>query len=126
MRRFLLLLLLTAILTLQPDLTTTAQEAETITILQRTPERDAVDIQTNTPVTVVFSAPVIPLVGTADLAALPAPVRISPAVDGLTGLIDIVDATPIQHSCVDWRLSVIYHTEASPYRGVKRTASTIT
>jgi hypothetical protein len=82
MRRFFLLLLLVTALAFQPAPITTAQEAEAITILQRTPDRDTVDIQTNTPVTVVFSAPVVPLTGTADLAELPAPVRISPAVEG--------------------------------------------
>lgn len=83
MRRFFLLLLLTAILAFQPDLTTTAQETNAITIIERTPQPDAVDIHSDTTLTVVFSAPVVPLTGTADLAALPAPVRISPAVDGV-------------------------------------------
>lgn len=83
MRRFCFLLLLVATLAFQPDLTTTAQEADAITIIERTPQPDAVDIHSDTTLTVVFSAPVVPLTGTADLAALPAPVRISPAVDGV-------------------------------------------
>jgi hypothetical protein len=63
-------------------LSTSVHAQSGVAIIQRTPSVDAVDINTDTTITIVFAQPVIPLVGTAELARLPAPVIITPAVEG--------------------------------------------
>src|SRR5690606_22908249 len=53
-----------------------------ITIVHLTPSADATSVDGKTTITVVFSAPVVPLTGSADMAALPDPVSITPEISG--------------------------------------------
>lgn len=79
MRRLPYLLLLISLMSL---LSVQVDAQNGITIIHRTPAIDAVNIDNDSTITVVFSEPVMPLTGTADLAVLPAPVLITPPVIG--------------------------------------------
>lgn len=51
-------------------------------VLSTQPSNGATDIDPNTPITVIFNRPVVPLVGVEEQASLPQPLRFDPSLDG--------------------------------------------
>ena len=51
-------------------------------VLSTQPSDGAVDVDPNAPITVIFSRPVVPLVGVEEQASLPQPLRFEPALEG--------------------------------------------
>ena len=68
---------------LEAPFTTTVQTIGDLLVAQVTPEPGAATIDVDSRIVVTFDRPVVPLVSTADMADLPDPLTIEPAVEGV-------------------------------------------